>query len=60
MNKPQDTHSCCSCSHDDNRDHNESHEYHHDGGNDHDHDRSHGGGEFDLKKELAPVVLVVV
>lgn len=52
MNKPQDTHSCCSCSHDDDRDHNEGH--------DHDRDRSHGGGEFDLKKELTPVLLVVV
>ncbi len=52
MNKPRDTHSCCSCSHDDNRDHKESH--------DHDHDHSHGGGEFDLKKELTPVLLVVV
>lgn len=51
MNKPRDTHSCCSCSHDDNRDHNEGH--------DHDHDHSHGGGEFDLKKELTPVLLVV-
>lgn len=58
MNKPRDTHSCCSCSHDDDRDHNEGHKHHHDGG--HDHDHSHGGGEFDLKKELTPVLLVVV
>ena len=51
---------CCSCSHEDDH-HEDSHENHnHDHGHDHGHDHDHGNGDFNLKQELVPVILVVV
>ncbi|MDZ4877871.1 MAG: Zinc-transporting ATPase [Chroococcidiopsis cubana SAG 39.79] len=51
MPKPSSNHSgCSSCAGDE-------HQHGHD---DHDHGHSHGDGEFNLKAELAPVILVVI
>lgn len=54
MKKPHSHHSGC-CAHD--HEHNsDNHEHNHD----HEHSHSHGDGDFNLKEELAPVVLVVI
>ncbi|MFN6540839.1 MAG: heavy metal translocating P-type ATPase [Nostoc sp. EkiNYC01] len=65
MPKSHSNHSDC-CGHDDDhsqvnhnpRVHNHDHDDDHD--HDHDHGHNHGDGDFSLKKELAPVVLVVI
>ncbi len=50
--------SCCS---EDEPKNSKKHDRHHDHDHDdHDHDHSHGAGEFDLKKEVIPVVVVAV
>ncbi len=46
---------CCSCSHEDDH-HEDSHENH----NHENHNHDHGNGDFNLKQELVPVILVVV
>jgi Cd2+/Zn2+-exporting ATPase len=54
MKKPHSHHSGC-CAHD--HEHNpDNHEHNHD----HEHGHSHGDGDFNFKKELTPVVLVVI
>lgn len=54
MKKPHSHHSgCCAHNHEHNPDNHE-----HD--RDHEHSHSHGDGDFNLKEELAPVVLVVI
>ncbi len=63
MGKPHSKHSGC-CAHDDNHSHdNHSHGHnhsHHDHDHNHDHGHSHGDGDFNLKEELASVILVVI
>ena len=54
MQKAKSSDSGC-CSHDDH--HDRSHENHN---HDHGHDHDHGNGDFNLKQELIPVILVVV
>lgn len=51
MKKQHSNHSGCSACDDHNHDRSHSHD---------DHDNSHGDGDFNLKSELAPVVLVVI
>ncbi|MEG4021337.1 heavy metal translocating P-type ATPase [Microcoleus sp. S13C4] len=46
------------CSHDDHHEHSHENHNHDDQGHNHDHD--HGKGDFNLKQELIPVILVVV
>ncbi|MEG4010517.1 heavy metal translocating P-type ATPase, partial [Microcoleus sp. Pol1C5] len=59
MNKQKASDSgCCSCSHDDRPDRSHENHNHDDHGHDHDHDHDHG--DFNLKQELIPVILVVV
>lgn len=64
MKKPPSKHSSGSacCGHDDHShdDHNHKQNAHSHDDHDHDHDHSHGNGDFNLKSELAPVVLVVI
>ncbi|MCF2151718.1 cadmium-translocating P-type ATPase [Desmonostoc muscorum LEGE 12446] len=52
----------CSCQSDHNHNGNHNHDDAHDGDHDHDHDHdhSHGDGEFNLKKEVTPIILVVI
>lgn len=45
--------------HDHNHEHAKDHSHAHDEDNGHDHGHSHGSGEFNLKKELPPVLLAV-
>ncbi|WP_019501287.1 heavy metal translocating P-type ATPase [Pseudanabaena sp. PCC 6802] len=54
-------HCGCSSHDDDKQEHQESHSHKHDreDGHDRDHDHDHGEGGFDLRAELAPVVLVI-
>jgi Cd2+/Zn2+-exporting ATPase len=59
----QDSGSCsCQSDHDHNHDENHNHDDAHDGDHDHDHDHdhSHGDGEFNLKKEVTSIILVVI
>jgi len=64
MKKPPSKHSSGSacCGHDDHShdDHNHKQNAHSHDDHDHDHAHSHGNGDFNLKSELAPVVLVVI
>ncbi len=66
MKKPPSKHSSGSacCGHDDHshddHNHKQNAHSHDDHDHDHDHGHSHGNGDFNLKSELAPVVLVVI
>lgn len=66
MTKRKSTHSgCCGSDHDHQEGHNHDDSHVHKHGHeheddDHDHGHSHGNGDFNLKEELAPVVLVVI
>ena len=62
MQKAKSSDSGC-CSHDDHQEHsheNHNHENHNHENHNHDHDHDHGNGDFNLKQELIPVILVVV
>ncbi|BAY26971.1 cadmium-translocating P-type ATPase [Calothrix sp. NIES-2100] len=52
---------CCHCGHDDRENHNHNHHndshHHHDENHNHDHNHDHGG-EFNLKNEIFPLVLI--
>ncbi|MBC1240839.1 heavy metal translocating P-type ATPase [Nostoc sp. 2RC] len=45
---------CCSCEHE----HHENHNHHHDENHNHDHNHNHGG-EFNLKNEIFPLVMIL-
>ncbi|MEH2396346.1 heavy metal translocating P-type ATPase [Nostoc sp.] len=49
---------CSSCEHDHHENHNHVHNHNHDENHNHDHDHDHGG-EFNLKNEVLPLVMIL-
>ncbi|WP_392534888.1 heavy metal translocating P-type ATPase [Nostoc sp. C117] len=49
---------CCNCEHDHHENHNHVHNHNHDENHNHDHNHEHGG-EFNLKNEILPLVVIL-